>query len=110
MPSWDMERWDDDYLASGAGRYQEAHENLSRLERVLGVQPPDGWRTPMETVCRVCWYTVVAGVCVRGCTSLSGRGTGEPGGSASRVGLGGHTFGSEPAPGAPRPESDAEAA
>jgi hypothetical protein len=114
VPSWDMERWDNDFLHSGAGRYQEAHENLSRLDRVLGVQPPDGWRRPMDEFCKKCWYGVVDGACVRGCTSLSGREVG--GRSAHSVmpeAMGSLRVGLSPSKkdlGTSRPESDAEAA
>jgi hypothetical protein len=61
-PSWHTE-WDTD---SPADRYQAAHERQAREDRRMGVQPPDGWRRPVDPVCGRCWYVIVDGACV-GC-------------------------------------------
>lgn len=75
MPSWafDPDRMDDDYMASGAGRYQQAVERGERERREFGWQAPDGWARPHEPVCPRCWYVVVDGDCVNGHASLSER-------------------------------------
>ena len=72
MPSW----YEEEYGVC-AGRWQHAVDVQAREDLRLGWQHPDGMRKPAELVCRVCWYVVVDGCCVNGCTSLSERGKSE---------------------------------
>jgi hypothetical protein len=77
MPSWDYDAWDADRPAN---RYQAEIDQAFRDRRELyGQHETQGWRRQHEPVCPKCWYTIVDGECVRGCTSLSGRESAEGG-------------------------------